>query len=54
MRKLNVVLFMGGDSGEYEVSIGSASQVQNNLEAEKYNVFPVLVRDGKWIYTTEN
>jgi len=53
MRKLNVVLFMGGDSGEYEVSIGSASQVQNNLEAEKYNVFPVLVRDGKWIYTTE-
>jgi len=53
MRKLNVVLFMGGDSGEYEVSIGSASQVQNNLDIEKYNVFPVLVRDGKWIYTSE-
>jgi D-alanine-D-alanine ligase len=53
MQKLNVVLFMGGDSGEYEVSIGSASQVQNNLDHEKFNVFPVLVRDGKWTFTTD-
>ena len=53
MQKLNIVLFMGGDSGEYEVSIGSASQVKNYLDDEKYNVFPVLIRDGKWTYTTE-
>lgn len=45
---------MGGDSGEYEVSIGSAAQVRNNLDAEKYEVYPVLVRDGKWSYTDEN
>jgi D-alanine-D-alanine ligase len=53
MHKMNVVLFMGGDSGEYEVSIGSAEQVKNNLDAEKYLVFPVLVKNGSWTYTDE-
>jgi D-alanine-D-alanine ligase len=54
MRKIRVVLFMGGDSGEYEVSIASASQVKNNLDTEKYEVYPVLIRDGKWTYTASN
>ena len=54
MGKLNIALFMGGDSGEYEVSIGSASQVKNNLDKDKFDVFPVLIRDGHWIYTGEN
>ena len=45
---------MGGDSGEYEVSIASASQVKNNLDTEKYDVYPVLIRDGKWTYTASN
>ena len=45
---------MGGDSGEYEVSIASASQVKNNLDTEKYEVYPVLIRDGKWTYTASN
>jgi len=54
MRKIRVVLFMGGDSGEYEVSIASASQVKNNLDMEKYEVYPVLIHDGKWTYTASN
>jgi D-alanine-D-alanine ligase len=54
MRKIRVVLFMGGDSGEYEVSIASASQVKNNLDTEKFDVYPVLIRDGKWTYTASN
>ena len=54
MHKLKVVLFMGGDSGEYEVSIASASQVKNFLDAEKFEVYPVLIRDGKWTHTLEN
>jgi D-alanine-D-alanine ligase len=44
---------MGGDSGEYEVSIGSASQVRNNLDPAKFEVYPVLVRNGKWIYNND-
>ena len=54
MHKIKVVLFMGGDSGEYEVSIASASQVKNNLDTEKFEVYPVLIRDGNWTYSTEN
>ena len=54
MGKINVLLFMGGDSGEFEVSIGSAKQVKDNLDAEKFDVFPVLIRSGKWIYTSED
>ena len=45
---------MGGDSGEYEVSIASASQVKDNLDAERFEVFPVLIRNGTWTYTHEN
>lgn len=51
MIKINVALFFGGDSGEFKVSVASASVVQANLSTEKYNVYPVLVRAGKWIYT---
>ena len=54
MYKIKVALFMGGDSGEFEVSIASASQVKNYLDPEKYEVYPVLIRDGKWTYTREN
>ena len=54
MRKIKVVLFMGGDSGEYEVSIASSSQIKNHLDPEKYEVYPVLIRNGKWTYTHEN
>lgn len=54
MSKIKVVLFMGGDSGEYEVSIGSASQVKLNLDAERFEVYPVLVQGGKWVYTDED
>lgn len=51
MHKINVVLFMGGDSGEFEVSIASAEQVKNNLDAEKFEVYPVLIRNGSWLHT---
>lgn len=54
MSNIKVVLFMGGDSGEYEVSIGSAAQVKNFLDPEKFKVYPVLIRDGNWTYTLQD
>jgi D-alanine-D-alanine ligase len=54
MSKINVVLFMGGDSGEYEVSIASSAQIKNFLDPDKFEVYPVLIRSGKWTYTLEN
>jgi D-alanine-D-alanine ligase len=50
--KLNIALFMGGDSGEYEVSIGSANVVMKHLNPERFRVFPILVRQNNWQYQT--
>ena len=51
MNKLNVCILFGGISPEHAVSLRSAESVLNNIDNQKYNVFPVgITREGKWIY----
>lgn len=53
MKKLNVCVLFGGISPEHEVSLRSAEAVLNNMDKEKYNIFPVgITRDGNWILFT--
>ena len=50
MRKLNVCVLFGGISPEHEVSLRSAESVLNNMDPDKYNIFPVgITKDGDWI-----
>ena len=50
MKKLSVCILFGGMSPEHEVSLRSAESVLNNIDPEKYNVFPVgITKDGDWI-----
>ncbi len=50
MRKLSVCVLFGGVSPEHEVSLRSAESVLNNLDTEKYNIFPVgIKKDGDWV-----
>lgn len=50
MRKLNVCVLFGGISPEHEVSLRSAESVLNNMDPEKYNIFPVgITKEGDWI-----
>lgn len=50
MKKLNVCVLFGGVSPEHEVSLRSAEAVLNNLDPEKYNVFPVgITKEGDWV-----
>ncbi|MBQ6839563.1 MAG: D-alanine--D-alanine ligase [Oscillospiraceae bacterium] len=50
MKKLNVCVLFGGISPEHDVSLRSAESVLNNMDTEKYNIFPVgITKDGKWI-----
>lgn len=50
MKKLSVCILFGGISPEHEVSLRSAESVLNNIDHEKYNVFPVgITKDGDWI-----
>ena len=48
--KLSVCILFGGMSPEHEVSLRSAESVLNNIDHEKYNVFPVgITKDGDWM-----
>ena len=50
MKKLSVCIFFGGRSPEHEVSLRSAESVLNNLDKEKYNIFPVgITKEGDWV-----
>lgn len=50
MKKLNVCVLFGGISPEHEVSLRSAESVLKNMDADKYNIFPVgITKDGDWI-----
>lgn len=50
LKKLSVCVLFGGVSPEHEVSLRSAESVLNNIDKEKYNVFPVgITKDGDWI-----
>ncbi len=50
MKKYNVCVLFGGMSPEHAVSLRSAESVLNNLDGEKYNIFPVgITREGKWL-----
>ncbi len=50
MSKWNVCVLFGGISPEHAVSLRSAESVLNNLDSEKYNIFPVgITREGKWL-----
>lgn len=50
MRKLNVCVLFGGISPEHEVSLRSAESVLNNMDPEKYNIFPVgITKSGDWV-----
>ena len=50
MKKLSVCVLFGGISPEHEVSLRSAESVLNNIDHDKYNVFPVgITKEGDWI-----
>lgn len=50
MKKLSVCILFGGRSPEHEVSLRSAESVLNNLDKEKYNIFPVgITKEGDWV-----
>ena len=50
MRKLSICVLFGGISPEHEVSLRSAESVLNNMDPEKYNIFPVgITKEGNWV-----
>ncbi len=53
MKKQNVLVFFGGCSSEYSVSLSSASGVLMGLDNSRYNPLPVgITQTGDWYYYT--
>ena len=50
MQKQRIAVVMGGDSGEYDISIQSAKVTCRQIDSEKYEVFPVLIHNNEWAY----
>lgn len=52
MQKILVV--MGGQSTEHDISLITGVQTINNLDKTKYTIFPVVIdKEGKWYYSLE-
>ena len=48
--KKNIVILFGGQSPEHEVSLKSATTVMQNINQEKYNIYPIgITKEGKWL-----
>jgi len=50
MKKLNIAVVGGGNSGEYNISVQSAQRVADMLNPALYNVYPITIHGRDWHY----
>jgi len=53
MSKKNIALIAGGYTGEYEVSLNSAQNIENELDKNIYQVFKIIIDTLHWYYIDE-
>lgn len=50
LNKLHIAVIFGGVSSEHEVSLLSAASIMENLDPEKYEIYPVgITKEGRWL-----
>ena len=52
--KPHIAVLAGGNSSEYEISIGSASQIMGVIDRTKYTPYLIKVQGTRWFHTTED
>jgi D-alanine-D-alanine ligase len=52
--KKHIAVVMGGDSGEYDISIQSAKVTCQKIDSDKYNVYPILIHKNEWAFVTKD
>jgi D-alanine-D-alanine ligase len=50
--KKNLALVAGGYSGEYAISVESAKTIEQNIDANLYNVYKIIITKDSWYFTT--
>lgn len=48
--KKKIAIIAGGDSGEYTISINSASMVSAQIDKSKYNLYLIIIKGKNWTY----
>lgn len=48
--KKNIAIVMGGNSGEYDISIQSGKIVEKYLDRTKYDPYPVIIKGNDWYH----
>ncbi|HNW76772.1 MAG TPA: D-alanine--D-alanine ligase [Bacteroidales bacterium] len=51
---LNIAIVAGGDSGEYEISIGSGRQVEKNIDHTRFTPYLIEIKGDHWTYLGES
>jgi D-alanine-D-alanine ligase len=46
-----VALLAGGNSGEHEISLKTAANIQHQLDVTQFDVYLIVVKENNWIYT---
>ena len=54
MRKKNIAIIAGGDSGEYVISVKSAGMIRENLDKNLFVAHRVLIAKQKWMYVDDD
>ena len=55
MKKIRIGVIFGGRSGEHEISVRSARTVIEQIDKEKYEVFPIAItKEGNWLNPIES
>ena len=49
--KKNIALLLGGDSAEAVISVKSAGQMLQHLDADLFNVYPITVKGTSWTFS---
>lgn len=52
--KKNIALIAGGYSGESIISLKTAKTIQNNLSAQLFNVYKIIITRDSWYYEDES
>lgn len=51
--KKNIALMVGGYSGEYEISVLSSQQINDSIDKDRFNVYPIIVTEDRMFYEDE-
>jgi D-alanine-D-alanine ligase len=50
----NIAIVCGGNSGEYEISIGSGKMVFDHLDKSRFNGYIIVIRNKDWYFEDES